>query len=375
MRVLIVGAGFAGSVFARLLAESNVRYADIVVTDKRDHIGGNCYSYTHSSGIEIHCYGPHIFHTNDAEVWNFLNQWTEFNKYRHKVFAVNQDRVFSLPINLHTINQFFGHSFSPLQAQEFIKEIADGQAKNLGIKIPKNFEEKAISMIGVQLYEAFFKDYTTKQWGREPKDLPASILTRLPVRFNYDTTYFGNAKYQGIPKNGYWCIFKAMLDHPKIHVELNKSYTVYKDQKFDYIIWTGPIDEFFKYRHKRLDYRTVYWKEIVQDGDYQGTSVINYPESHFPHTRVIDFKHFTPEKNFSKSVVWFEQSGEASYADDPYYPIRDVENLKRLSLYQKDAAALKNVFFIGRLAAYQYYDMDQVIASSMASFNRFIKKI
>lgn len=375
MRVLVVGAGFAGTVFARLLADWPGINVEITVIDQRAHIGGNCYSYVDQSGIEIHRYGPHIFHTNSDTVWDYLSMFTDFNDYRHKVFTVHQDKVYSLPINLHTINQFFERSFSPEEAKLFIAEKAKTGCTQYGIKNPKNFEEKAISLIGVELYEAFFRDYTIKQWGRDPVTLPAQILTRLPVRFNYDTTYFANAKHQGIPKEGYWVVFQRMLDHPKIRVELEKeaSEAIYNDNKYDYIIWTGSIDAYFKFRHGVLEYRSCYWTEIRSENDYLGTAVMNYPESHYAFTRAIDFKHFTPEKQFSESVAWLEHSTESSTVFDLFYPIRDVVNLEKLAKYAKDTTNLKRTIFVGRLANYQYYDMDQVIASAMSSFKDFIE--
>ncbi len=372
MKVLIVGSGFGGSVFSNLLANSDTN-CEILVIDKRSHLGGNCFTYTDKpTGIEVHKYGPHIFHTNDDDVWNYINKFTEFNDYKHKVKINTFNNIYSFPINLHTINQLYTSTFTPKEAEEFVKNIAKEYCKKFDIIEPKNFEEQVISLVGYNMYNVFYRFYTKKQWERDPKDLPASIAKRIPVRFNYDDTYFNNAKYQGIPKNGYTEIFKNMLNHKNIRIELETNFSIYKSQKFDYIIYTGPIDEYFDYRFGKLDYRTVSWINEYADGDYQGTSIINYADMDYPWTRIIEHKYFTPEKKFNMTII----SKEYSKEDDgsaPCYPIRDEKNIEIYNKYEELAKKEKNVIFIGRLAQYRYYDMDQVIAMSMKKYKEFIK--
>ena len=372
-KILIIGSGLAGSVFANLLAKTNK--FEIKIIDKRNHIGGNCYTYKDQiTGINIHAYGAHIFHTNDEYVWNFINKFTKFNDYKHKVKSNSFNKIYSLPINLHTINQYYGTIFNSKEAEEFIKKIANEDKKRFNIIEPKNFEEQAISMIGNSLYNVFFKFYTIKQWERDPKTLPASILKRLPLRFNYNDTYFHNAKFQGIPENGYTEIFEKLLDNKNIKIELNTNYLVYKNEKFDYIIYTGPIDEYYDYKFGKLEYRTIYFQNEIHDGDYQGTSVINYTDLDYPWTRIIEHKYFdTINKNKFKQTFISKEYSKEDDGTNPYYPIRDEKNLNIFRQYKSLADSEENTIFVGRLAQYQYYDMDQVIASTIKKFNEFIK--
>ena len=371
MKILIVGSGLAGATFANLLSE-NVD-CEILVIDKKRHIGGNCYSYKEQiTGIEVHNYGPHIFHTNDDDVWNYLNRFTQFNNYKHRAKVNTFNQIFSLPINLHTINQLYSSTFSPKEAEEFIKKVAKEDIDRIEVTEPSNFEEYAISIVGNNMYHVFYKFYTEKQWGRKCKDLPMSIIKRLPVRFNYDDTYFNNAKYQGIPVNGYTEMIKNMLDNKKIKIELETNFSVYKSSKFDYIIYTGPIDEYFDKQFGKLDYRSSYWKNEIHDGDYQGTSIINYADMDFNWTRIIEHKYFTPEKKFEKTFISKEFSKEDE-GENPSYPIRDQRNIEIYNKYEELTKDLKNVIFVGRLAQYRYYDMDQVVASATKKFNEFKK--
>lgn len=370
-KVLVVGAGFAGSVFANLLAQTD-KY-EILVIDKRNHIAGNAYTYKDQiTGITVHAYGAHIFHTNDEDTWNFINQFTSFTPYKHKVKSNSFNKIYSLPINLHTINQYYGTTFGPAEAQEFIKKVASEDVKRKGINEPQNFEEQAISMIGSSLYNTFFKFYTIKQWERDPKTLPASILKRLPLRFNYNDTYFHNAKYQGIPEDGYTKIFENMLNHKNIKIETNTNFSVYKDQEFDYIIYTGAIDEYYDYKFGKLEYRTIEFQNEIHEGDYQGTSVVNYTDLDFPWTRIIEHKHFDLKNKFNQTFISKEYAKE-DFGQNPYYPIRDEKNLNIFRQYKSMADKEENIIFVGRLAQYQYYDMDQVIASTIKKFNEFIK--
>jgi UDP-galactopyranose mutase len=373
MKVLIVGAGFAGTTFARILADNT--NCEILVIDQRDHIGGNCYTYEDKqTGITMHKYGPHIFHTADKETWDFINRFTKFNNYRHKVYANAFNKIFSLPINLHTINQFYNSTFSPKEAEEFIKKVALEDRKKQNIIEPSNFEEQAIYLLGSALYSVFFKFYTRKQWGRDPKNLSASILKRLPVRFTYENFYYKDDEYTGIPIEGYTKIFENMLDDPKIKVELNSNFNVYNKDDFDYIIYTGPIDEFFDYKLGRLEYRTLFFKNEYYDWDYQGTSVMNYTDLDYNFTRITEHKYFTPEKNFNQTVIT-KEFPEEDNGKFPIYPINDEKNNQIYVKYEKLKNEIKNVIFVGRLANYRYYDMDQVIISSMKKAKEFIKGI
>jgi UDP-galactopyranose mutase len=360
----MVGAGFSGAVLARELAEAGYR---CLVIDRRDHIGGNCYSARDAStGIMEHVYGPHIFNTSNAEVWNYIRRFCTMGPYINRVKASTSRGIFSLPINLYTINQFFGLKLNPAQAQAFIaskavKSVAD----------PQNFEEQALSMIGRELYETFFHGYTKKQWGCEPRDLPASILKRLPVRFNYDDNYY-RSTYQGIPTEGYTPIFEGLLDHANIEVKLNTAWEKPMEREFEHVFFSGPIDAYYGFELGRLGYRTVYWDKQTSDGDYQGNAVINYTELSEPFTRVHEHKHFAPWENHQKTVVFTEFSKETETRDIPYYPKRLTKDLEVLNRYRELAAAERKVTFVGRLATYRYLDMHVVIAESLQIARHFL---
>ena len=368
MKVLVVGAGFSGAVIAeRLVSETG---CEVVMIDERDHIGGNCHtSRDEGTGVMVHTYGPHIFNTDNEEVWEYIQRFGEFHSFINRVKIVYKGQVYSMPINLHTINQFYGKTLNPAEAKEFVEGLSD---KSIGE--PKNFEEQAMKFIGKDLYKAFFYGYTKKQWGCEPTELPASILKRLPVRFNYNDNYYNNP-IQGIPVNGYTSLFEKMLDHKNIEVRLGTRFDKHFDiTPFDHVFYSGPIDAFFEYRHGRLSYRTVFFEKHVADGDYQGNPVINYSEESVPYTRVHEHKHFTPWETHDKTVYFKEYSKETEANDIPYYPKRLTADMKILEAYQKEVEQLDKYTFIGRLATYRYMDMHHVIAEALAAAKKFIGK-
>lgn len=348
---------------------ANALDCTIDVIDERPHIGGNCYTERdEETGVMVHTYGPHIFNTDRKDIWDYVNRFIELVPYINRVKAVYNGNVYSLPINLHTINQFFGKTFSPDEAKEFITSVADNS-----IEDPQNFEEQAMKFIGRDLYKAFFYGYTKKQWGCEPTELPASILKRLPVRFNYNDNYY-HTSYQGIPRDGFTPMFDKLLDHPKITVRLNTKFDASQDTSgYDHVFFTGPLDQYFHYKHGRLAYRTVYFERGVANGDYQGNAVINYSNEDVPYTRVHEHKHFTPWEQHEKTVYFKEHSKETSEEDVPYYPKRLAEDKEKLLQYRSDAEALNNVSFLGRLATYRYMDMHHVIGEALDYSKKFIE--
>jgi UDP-galactopyranose mutase len=357
-RFLIVGAGFSGAVLARRLVED--LHASVEVIDERSHLAGNCHTDRDpSTGVMVHTYGPHIFHTDRADVWDYVRQFGDFGPFVNRVKAATSRGVFSMPINLHTINQFFGKNFSPLEARAFVLSLGDAS-----ISEPANFEEQALKFLGRELYETFFYGYSRKQWGCEPSVLPASILKRLPVRFNYDDNYY-NSRFQGIPLNGYTEIVRRILDHPGIQVRLGCRYETAMSAAWDHTFYTGPIDAFFEYRLGRLGYRTVTFERIDAEGDYQGNAVINYPGLDVPFTRVHEHKHFTPWETHARTVAFREFSQETGVNDVPYYPKRLPLDKGRLLEYRAVALQQHAVSFLGRLATYRYMDMHQVIGEAL----------
>ena len=316
-----MGAGFAGATFARLAADAGY---SVHIIDKRDHIGGNCYSYKdEETGVEVHKYGPHIFHTNSKEIWDFVNRFSRFNNYVNRVKANYKGRIYSLPINLHTINQFFNKAFNPKQAEEFINKIRINKNKI------DNFEDFITNSLGIELYEAFYKYYTIKQWGTNPKNIQLSIAKRLPIRFNYDDNYF-NDIYQGIPVDGYTKLFERMLNLEGIKLMLNTDFSEYIRNWRDYykkLVYTGSIDEYFGYMFGYLPYRTVTFKEI-RDKEILGVSNINFTDMTVPFTRIHEHKWFTPEKKFDKSIGFEEYSHATDSRKEPYYPVRNRESEK-----------------------------------------------
>ena len=368
-KFLVVGAGFSGAVLAHELAGALDCTIDVI--DERPHIGGNCYTERDKeTDVMVHTYGPHIFNTDRKDIWEYVNSFIELVPYINRVKAVYNGNVYSLPINLHTINQFFGKTFAPDEAKEFITSIAD-----TSIEDPQNFEEQAMKFIGKDLYKAFFYGYTKKQWGCEPTELPASILKRLPVRFNYNDNYY-HTSYQGIPRDGYTPMFDKLLDHPSITVKLATKFDVSQDTSgYDHVFFTGPLDQYFGYKHGRLAYRTVYFERGVADNDYQGNAVINYSNEDLPYTRVHEHKHFTPWEQHDKTVYFKDYSKETSGDDVPYYPKRLADDKEKLLEYRKEAEALTGVSFLGRLATYRYMDMHHVIGEALDYSKKFIESV
>lgn len=367
-KVMIVGAGFSGAVIARELAEK--AGIQCTVIDSRDHIGGNCHTERdEETNIMVHRYGPHIFHTNKEEIWDYIQKFGEFKPFINRVKASIHEGVFSLPINLHTINQFFGTRLSPNEAKDFLKEQGDDS-----IGDPANFEEQAMKMIGKDLYEAFFKGYTQKQWGCSPKDLPASILKRLPVRFNYDDNYYSDP-YQGIPLDGYTKVIERILNHPLITIRLSTDWDRSMSENYDHVFFSGPLDEFFDHKHGRLAYRTVFWERKMMDGDFQGNAVINYCAEDVVHTRIHEHKHFAPWEEHKKTLVFTEYSKETEVGDVPYYPKRMTHDKDLLKAYVSEAMGQEGVSFIGRLATYRYMDMHHVIGEALDFADEWITEV
>lgn len=364
MTILCVGAGFSGAVVARELAEAG---HVVLVVDQRDHVAGNCHTVRDGeTGVMVHVYGPHIFHTDNADVWAYVNRFATFMPYVNRVKSVAGGQVYSLPINLHTINQFFGTALGPDAARALIESRAD---KTIGE--PVSFEEQALKFVGRELYEAFFKGYTQKQWGRSPRELPASILKRLPVRFSYDDNYFSH-RFQGMPRDGYTALVEAILDHPGIRVELGRSYSPDENEGYEHVFYSGPLDAYFGHAHGRLAYRTLDFEAFRYDGDYQGNAVINYPDEDVPYTRITEHKHFAPWEEHAGSLCYREYSRECEPGDIPYYPVRLVESAAALAEYERLAAKEAGVTFLGRLGTYRYLDMDVTIAEALDVARRFL---
>lgn len=364
MKVLLVGAGLSGAVIGRALAEAGHQCR---IIDSRDHVGGNCHTRRDDeTGVMMHVYGPHIFHTDDAEVWDYVNRFAEFMPFQNRVKTTSQGAVYSLPVNLLTINQFFGQTLRPDEARDFIMQKAD-----TSIEEPQNFEEQALRFVGRDLYEAFFKGYTEKQWGCAPTELPAAIIKRLPVRFNYDDNYFFH-RFQGMPKDGYTPMIEAILDHPGISVELSTPYDAAMADQVDHVFWSGPLDSYFDYRLGRLGYRTLDFERFTYDGDYQGCAVMNYGDREVPYTRITEHKHFSPWESHEGSVCYREYSRAAGPDDIPYYPIRLVEEKSLLAQYVDLAQATPGVTFVGRLGTYRYLDMDVTIREALDTAGAFL---
>ncbi|NGY37418.1 UDP-galactopyranose mutase [Flavobacterium sp. XN-5] len=358
---LIVGAGLFGCVFAHEATKNGKR---CLVIDKRDHSGGNIRC-ENVEGINVHKYGAHIFHTNDKGLWDYVNQFVEFNRYTNSPVAIYEDKLFNLPFNMNTFYQLWGVK-TPQEAMDIIDE----QVKESGITDPQNLEEQAISLVGKDIYFKLIKGYTEKQWGRKATELPAFIIKRLPVRFTYDNNYF-NDKYQGIPVGGYNKLTEALLEG--IEVKLGVDFFASK-QKYeslcDKVIFTGKIDEYYDYRFGELEYRSLHFEHQTLDiENYQGNAVVNYTEANIPYTRIIEHKHFEYGKQ-EKTVITHEYPAEWKSGMESYYPVNDVINSIKYRQYSELAQKEANVIFGGRLAEYKYYDMHQVIASALKYFKK-----
>lgn len=370
MHILLVGAGLSGAVIGRHLAEAGHR---ITIVDARDHVAGNCHTERDAeTGVMVHVYGPHIFHTDDAEVWDYVNRFETFQPYKNRVKTTSRDPqgelgVFSLPVNLHTINQFFRKTLRPDEARAFITE----EQADTSIADPQTFEEQALRFVGRDLYEAFFKGYTIKQWGVQPSELPASILKRLPLRFNYDDNYFFH-RFQGMPENGYTAMVERILDHPAIELRLGTSFRRDQAGEYDHVFYSGPLDGWFDYELGRLGYRTLDFERFSYQGDYQGCAVMNYGEVDVPYTRITEHKHFAPWESHEGSVCYREFSRACTPEDIPYYPIRQVREKALLADYVARAEAEQGVTFVGRLGTYRYLDMDVTIREALDAARTFL---
>jgi UDP-galactopyranose mutase len=362
-RLLIVGAGLSGAVIARHLADLGHQ---ITVMEQRGHVAGNCHCARDAeTGVLVHVYGPHIFHTDDVEVWDYVNHHATFQPFKHRVKTTSGGQVYALPVNLHTINQFFRTTMSPKEAREFLAQSADTT-----IADPQNFEQQALRLIGPQLYEAFFKGYTQKQWGVKPTQLPAAILKRLPVRFNYDDTYFGH-RFQGLPEQGYTHLVTRILDHPNITVHLNATFDRTHAAGFEHVFYSGPLDHWYGYDIGRLGYRTLDFERFTHRGDYQGCAVMNYADADVPWTRITEHKHFAPWESHEASVLYREVSRHCGPNDPPYYPIRLTDEQALLRKYESRAQKERGVTFVGRLGTYRYLDMDVTIREALDTARQF----
>ena len=361
---LIVGSGFFGSICARELTDAGFK---CLVLEKRNHIGGNCYT-KNVDGINIHVYGSHIFHTSNEEVWEYINRFTSFNSYRHQVFANYKDEIYSLPFNMLTFNKLW-NVLTPEQAKDKIKEQSNF------IENPTNLEEQAIKLVGLDVYEKLIKGYTEKQWKKECHLLPKEIIKRLPVRFTYDNNYF-NDKYQGIPIDGYTKIFDKLLDG--IEVKLNVDYLENKEEwnsMANTTIYTGPIDAYYDYKFGELEYKTVELKhECFDKENYQGSSIINYTEKDIPFTRIIEHKHFENSVSDKTWVSWEYPIEYDAKINEPYYPVNDEINNSLYQKYKTFTNNEENIIFGGRLGEYKYYDMHNIIESALNLIKKILKK-
>lgn len=362
---LIVGCGPYGAVWAHEAAKAGKK---VLIIEKRDHIGGNMYTRK-VHGINVHEYGAHIFHTDNKEIWEYMNQFTEFNGYINQVVANYKGELYNLPFNMNTFYQMWGVK-TPKEAQE---KIATQRAEAGIIGHPQNLEEQAISLIGTDIYQKLIKGYTEKQWGRKATELPSFIIRRLPVRFTFDNNYF-NHRYQGVPVDGYTSIFEKMLDSELIDIQLNTDFFEDKEiflKEFPRIVYTGMIDQFFEYQFGELEYRSVRFEtEILRDDNYQGSAVINYTDSETPHTRIMEWKHFDQNADEGYTIVTKEFPQEWNRSKEAYYPINDTKNSDIFKKYSRETRNCHNVIFGGRLGNYQYYDMDMVIAVALKAVKK-----
>jgi UDP-galactopyranose mutase len=371
--LVVVGSGLFGLTIAERCA--NDLGLKVLVLDRRYHVGGNAYSEPEpETGIEVHKYGAHLFHTSNERVWEYVNRFTAFTGYQHKVFTKYQGQVYTFPMNLALINQFFGRSYSPAEARALVAQ----QASEINTQDAQNLEEKAISLIGRPLYEAFVKGYTAKQWQTDPKELSPDIITRLPVRYTFDNRYF-NDTYEGLPVDGYTAWMERMVDHPNIEVRLNTDFFDVRDTYVGQvpIVYTGPLDAYFANAAGELSWRTVDLKvSVEQVGDFQGTSVMNYADEDVPYTRIHEFRHFHPERSWypaDKTVIVHEYSRFAESGDEPYYPINTPDDRAKLLRYRELAKAEPDVLFGGRLGTYKYLDMHMAIGSALSMYDNKLR--
>ena len=374
--LIVVGSGFFGLTVAERAASQHD--ARVLIVERRDHLGGNAYSEAEpTTGIEVHKYGAHLFHTSNKRVWDYVNQFTDFTDYQHRVFAMHKGTAYQFPMGLGLINQFFGKYYSPDEARQLIKDQTDG----LDPRDAQNLEEKGIALIGRPLYEAFVRDYTAKQWQTDPKELPASNISRLPVRYTFNNRYF-NDTYEGLPVEGYAKWLENMADHENIEVRLNTDWFEVRDElraesQEAPVVYTGPLDRYFDYAEGHLGWRTLdFEQEVLDTGDFQGTPVMNYNDADVPYTRIHEFRHFHPEREDKypkdKTVIVKEYSRFAEDNDEPYYPINTPEDREKLEAYRKLAAAESEdnkVLFGGRLGTYQYLDMHMAIGSALSMYD------
>jgi UDP-galactopyranose mutase len=357
---LIVGAGFAGSVLAERLASGSNK--KVLICDKRPHIGGNAYDHYNDDGILVHKYGPHIFHTNSREVFEYLSQFTEWRSYQHRVLAHVDGQLVPIPINLDTINKLYGLSLTSFEVEEFFKSVAEPVAQI------RTSEDVVVSTVGRELYEKFFRNYTRKQWGLDPSELDASVTARVPTRTNRDARYFTDT-YQAMPLHGYTRMFERMLDHPNIKIMLNTDYREIEDEiPYREMIYTGPVDAYFDYAYGKLPYRSLEFKHETHDTPtFQAAPVVNYPNEHL-YTRITEFKYLTGQEHAKTSIVYeFPQS-----EGDPYYPVPRKENAEVYARYKALADQTPGVHFVGRLATYKYYNMDQIVAQALTVYSKII---
>ncbi len=365
MDVLIVGAGFSGAVLGRELAQVGHK---VSIFEMRDHVAGNCHTLRDpQTGVLEHRYGPHIFHTDDQAVWDYVQTFATFRPYRHQVKTTIQGQVFSLPINLHTINQFFKRSFGPDEAKEFIS------AQSLHCANPQNFEQQALNLLGPDLYEAFFRGYTHKQWGMEPKYLPASIFKRLPVRFSYDDSYFFH-RYEALPEEGYTALITRILDHPNIDVHLERPFVPLHAKRYGHVFYSGSLDSWFNNRLGRLGYRTLDFERFRSEHPYQGCAVMNYGDADIPYTRITEHHYFSPWEQHEHSLLTQETPRACGPDDIPYYPIRLAHEKALLAEYVALAEGEDGVTFIGRLGTYRYLDMDVCIREALHTAQVFLTR-
>ena len=375
--LVVVGSGLFGLTIAEQAAtELGLK---VVLLDRRSHIGGNAYSENEEqTGIEVNRYGAHLFHTSNERVWEYVNRFTGFTNYVHRVYTRHNGIVYPMPINLGTINQFFNAAYSPAEAKALIAE----QAGELAGTDPQNLNDKGISLIGRPLYEAFIKHYTAKQWQTPPEELPASIISRLPVRYTYDNRYF-NDKYEGLPVDGYAAWLERMAAHPNIEVRLNTDFFS-DDHEYSRekvlgqipVVYTGPVDRYFDYAEGDLSWRTIdLEEEVLPIEDFQGCSVMNYPDADVPFTRIHEFRHFHPERDYTKdaTVIMREYSRFANKGDEPYYPVNTSVDREKLLKYRDLAKGEQNVLFGGRLGTYKYLDMHMAIGAALSMFDNKIR--